>query len=230
MNVSRNRKKKLIVSYKNLSEELLELFKEAYPEGYKDYLQKTIKPNGEPIFVVPLETDEVSYMIKFDVKIDSALVDDELDNVMYGDDDIKDDDFVPYSEALEKDEDITNHTERVLRHGSYDEMFESEGDDKKHKKAAMDMTKEELEAALLDDEEDEPSDRYIDDEGGEEEVDDFEPTEEDLMSIDAEFLSNPEIEEEKPKPAKKSATKAKSAEPAKKEAKTKTKRAPRSKE
>ena len=41
MKNSQNKKKKLIVSYKNLSEDLLEKFKEAYPEGYKDYIQKT---------------------------------------------------------------------------------------------------------------------------------------------------------------------------------------------
>ena len=45
-----NRKKKLIVSNENLSDELRELFKEAYPDGHKDYLQKIVKPDGTPIF------------------------------------------------------------------------------------------------------------------------------------------------------------------------------------
>lgn len=213
MNISRNRKKKLIVSYKNLSEELLELFKEAYPEGYKDYLQKTIKPNGEPIFVVPLETEEVSYMIKFDVKIDSGLVDDDLDSAMYGDDEVKDDDdFASFSEALDKDEDVQNHTERVLKHGSYDEMFENSKSDKNLKRAALDMTTEEIEAAL--DEEEEERDSYIDDSEAGDPDDDFEPSEDDLMNIDAELLSdesltNPLLTEDNVdgKPAKKSMAK-----------------------
>ena len=85
-----NRKKKLIISYKNISEELRELFKETYPDGYQDYLQKTIKPNGEPIFVVPLETEDTSYMIKFDVKIDTGLVDDDLDKELYGEEEQND--------------------------------------------------------------------------------------------------------------------------------------------
>ena len=55
-----NRKKKLIISNENLSDELRELFKEAYPEGHKDYMQKIVKPDGTPIFVVPLETEDTS--------------------------------------------------------------------------------------------------------------------------------------------------------------------------
>lgn len=73
MNHSRNHKKKLIISFKNLSEELKALFNEAYPEGYKDHLQKTIKPDGTPIFVVPLFTEDTEYMVKFEVKIDSNI-------------------------------------------------------------------------------------------------------------------------------------------------------------
>ena len=36
MRPARTRKKNLIVSYKNLSDQLKELFKETYPDGYND--------------------------------------------------------------------------------------------------------------------------------------------------------------------------------------------------
>ncbi len=68
MNPHRTHKKNLIVSYKSLSADLLELLKEKYPDGYVDYIQRFEKPNGETIFVVPLETADTVYMIKFDVK------------------------------------------------------------------------------------------------------------------------------------------------------------------
>jgi hypothetical protein len=77
MNSHRTHKKNLIVSYKNLSEELRQILKETYPEGYRDYIQRFEKPNGDTIFVVPLETPDTMYMVKFDVVIDSAFEEDD---------------------------------------------------------------------------------------------------------------------------------------------------------
>ena len=183
MNVSRNAKKKLIVSYKNLTDEQLELFKECYPEGHKDFLQKFVKPNGEPIFVVPLETDDASYMVKFDVKIDSTLLDDELDKGLYGDDDKDDDEFAPLSEVDKDDEDSYNHTERVLKHGSYDDVSDVISDRESLKSMAA-----ELKDAFPDDEDEEDS--YSDDEGGGDDNDDDdidEPSADDISEIESEL-------------------------------------------
>lgn len=172
----RNRKKKLIISYKNLSDEVRELFKECYPDGYADYLQKTIKPNGEPIFVVPLETEDTSYMVKFDVKIDSGLVDEDLDKDLYGtDDDGNDGEFAPLSEAIDKEE--GNHSVGKLQHGAYEEL----GDDLAEEKKVFEMATKDIESEFgsisddLDDEEDD-----LDDED-----DDMEPDDEDLLDIEA---------------------------------------------
>ena len=71
MATTKKHKKNLIVSYKNLTDDLKEKFKEAYPEGYNNYLQKFVKPNGEAIYVVPFETEDTAYMVKFEVKIDT---------------------------------------------------------------------------------------------------------------------------------------------------------------
>ena len=70
MATTKKHKKNLIVSYKNLSDDLKEKFKEVYPDGYNSYLQRFVKPNGETIFIVPFETEDTYYMIKFEVKID----------------------------------------------------------------------------------------------------------------------------------------------------------------
>lgn len=113
MNPHRTHKKNLIVSYKNLSEELKQLFKDTYPEGYNDYLQRFDKPNGDSIFVVPMETEDTVYMVKFDVKIDTTITDadDEKD---YYDEEIEkaDHEFAPLSEAIEKEENKNPHGRR----------------------------------------------------------------------------------------------------------------------
>ena len=126
----KNRKKKLIVSYKNLTDDIRELFKDAYPDGYQEYMQKTLKPNGEPLFVVPLETDDTSYMIKFDVKIDTGLVEEDLDKDLYGDDDQPESEFVPLSEAIDKEEG-NNRAVGKMRHGALEEILDGLPDAKK---------------------------------------------------------------------------------------------------
>ena len=122
MNTHRTHKKNLIVSYKNLSDQLKELFMERYPEGYKEHIQRFEKPNGETIFVVPMETEDTVYMIKFDVKIDTTYTDDESEKD-YFDEEVEkaETQFAPIQEALEKEEEDPTHREREVRHGNTDE-------------------------------------------------------------------------------------------------------------
>lgn len=81
-------KKKLVVSYKNLSEDLLGMLKDKYPYGFADYLIKVTKPNNEYFHAVTLDTEDASYLVKVDVKIDSTPKDDDEDDKdVYGDDD-----------------------------------------------------------------------------------------------------------------------------------------------
>lgn len=209
MATTKKRKKNLIVSYKNLSDDLKEKFKEAYPDGYNNYLQRFVKPNGETIFVVPFETDDTNYMIKFEVQIDPLGED--LDKALFDDDDDsgKEDEFAPLSEALEKEEIDPAHKERVLRHGDFETTLEE--DEKRKKKLTLGINKEEIRAAFGDDEveeldsyekigdDDEPSD------------DDIEPSDEDIRGIEEEYFDAenppldatiPEEEMVKPEPKK----------------------------
>ena len=126
MATTKKAKKNLIVSYKNLSDDLKEKFKLAYPEGYSNYITRFVKPNGDPIFVVPFETEDTAYMVKFDVKIDTLGQD--LDKALFDDDDAegKDEEFAPLSEAIEKEEENTSHNERHLRHGDFEDIFDDE--------------------------------------------------------------------------------------------------------
>ena len=178
-------KKKLIVSYKNLSDDLRALFKETYPDGYQEYLQRFQKPNGEPLFVVPLETDDTSYMIKFDVKVDTLHADD-LDKEMFDTDDkASDDDYNPMDEVMEKDDDMGgNHNERELKHGSYDGIMDEMTSSKKKKaNSELDEIREEIAAEFgSDDDDDEYKDDFSSDDLDDD--DDYEPTAEDLEELD----------------------------------------------
>ncbi|MDR1130227.1 MAG: hypothetical protein LBK96_04530 [Prevotellaceae bacterium] len=84
-------KKKLVVSYKNLSPELIFLVKEKYPKGYSDYLIKVNKDNGDFFYAITLDTETVDYLIKVDVKIDSEI--EEVEKALFEQPDNVDDEF-----------------------------------------------------------------------------------------------------------------------------------------
>ena len=80
-------KKRLVTSFNNLAPELQEAVKAAYPLGYTDYMMRIDKPKGDFFFAVPFETEEISYLVKIDVKIDDASTEEEDKD--YYDDDLK---------------------------------------------------------------------------------------------------------------------------------------------
>ncbi len=187
MATTKRHKKNLIVSYKNLADNLKELFKEAYPDGYESHITKFVKPTGDAIFVVPFETEDTAYMVKFDVKIDSLGED--LDKALFDDDennDNKEDEFAPLSEAIEKEESNPTHRERHLRHGDFEDLLS----DEKKKKVSLGVDKEGLKEALGDAEEAEELDSYerLDDEDEMDPDEEFEPSDEDLRGIEEEYL------------------------------------------
>lgn len=64
-----------VVSYENMSEELAAIFAEKYPKGFNDYLPdltKYTKPDGTPFYAVTLETADSIYLVKIKVKTDDA--------------------------------------------------------------------------------------------------------------------------------------------------------------
>jgi len=66
-------KRRSVVSYANLSTELLAVIKEKYPRGYVDYMDeimKISKPDGTFFHAITIETPDAIYLVKVDVKID----------------------------------------------------------------------------------------------------------------------------------------------------------------
>ena len=60
-------KKRVIKSLETLSEDLKELIKRQYPNGYESNITRIVSPKKEPLFVFPLETDDATYLVKVPV-------------------------------------------------------------------------------------------------------------------------------------------------------------------
>jgi hypothetical protein len=80
-------KKRVVTSYKNLSPEILEEVKKKYPNGWNDFVIKVEKPGGDFFYAITLDTSEVSYLIKVDVKIDNRIKGEDEDKDIFGGDD-----------------------------------------------------------------------------------------------------------------------------------------------
>jgi len=78
-------KRRAVVSYANLSPELLDVIKEKYPKGYADYMDeimKISKPDGTFFHAIKIETSDAIYLVKVDVKIDDYA---EVEKDIFGD-------------------------------------------------------------------------------------------------------------------------------------------------
>ena len=68
-------KRRAVISFENMSEELAAAFLEKYPKGYADYfhdLVKYDKPNGDSFYAVTIEITDAIYLVKIKVKTDDA--------------------------------------------------------------------------------------------------------------------------------------------------------------
>lgn len=108
-------KRRLVVSYANMSSELMAAFKEKYPKGYADYMADLIKvpkPDGSFFYAVSLEIPEALYLVKIDVRIDDyedvekGLFNDEDDddNIDSADGGFPDDNTTSYADDEDSDE------------------------------------------------------------------------------------------------------------------------------
>ena len=97
-----NAKKRLVVSFNNLPAELQEALKVAHPAGFADVMMRIPKPNGEFFFAVPFETEEISYLVKIDVKIDDTNPDDDDKDIFGDEDDINGADELSSNDAVDE--------------------------------------------------------------------------------------------------------------------------------
>ena len=70
-----SQKKRAVVSYENMSEELAAAFAEKYPKGFSDYLPDLLKydkPDGTSFYAVTVEIPSAIYLVNIKVKTDDA--------------------------------------------------------------------------------------------------------------------------------------------------------------
>ncbi|MCO5233654.1 MAG: hypothetical protein LC105_07865 [Chitinophagales bacterium] len=66
-------KRKVIVDYKNVPEEVLQKLAEKYPHGYNKAIIKFQNAKGETVSVVPIETDDTSYLVKVSTQLQTMV-------------------------------------------------------------------------------------------------------------------------------------------------------------
>lgn len=122
-------KKRVIKSLDNLSDELRELIKKQYPNGYEQNISRILNAKNEPIFVFPLETDDATYLIKVPATKNSdgeydveSNPEEEFSDAGGGDDDYGSDDFDAAGNEDDYDDDGGG---KSSREASYDPDFDS---------------------------------------------------------------------------------------------------------
>ncbi len=102
-----DQKKRAVVSYEKMSDELAAAFAEKYPKGFSDYLQDLKdypKPDGSVFYAVTMELPDAIYLVKIQVKTDDA---EDIEKWLDGGDDDMDD--AEGGESL-PDSDISQYT------------------------------------------------------------------------------------------------------------------------
>ena len=98
-------KKRIIKSYEQLSEDLVERLKEKYPDGYEDRTITFTNPRGEIEVAIPFETEEIYYLIKLP-RTNPAEEEEEVETSNF-------DEFDNF-ESLEIGDDVLTHADRYL--------------------------------------------------------------------------------------------------------------------
>lgn len=125
-----NPKKRLIKSLDNLSEDLKELIKRQYPNGYESNITRIVSPKKEQLFVFPLETEDAIYLVKVPVtKNSDGGYDMEKENKEdFGDDrgdDLADNEGGDDDSENESDDYDDEGGGKSRKEGSYDPDFDN---------------------------------------------------------------------------------------------------------
>lgn len=70
---------KKVINLEDLPRDGIRALLKKYPEGWKDYVRKVTKPSGDYFYAIDVDTVQVSYLIKVDVKVDMDSQFDKLD-------------------------------------------------------------------------------------------------------------------------------------------------------
>ena len=126
-------KKRVIVDYKNVPDEVLQALSEKYPHGYTKAIVKFTNAKNEVVSAVPIEIGDTSYMVKVSTQlqkmVDNFDADDDFDPLadvglddlgdsmkdveddLGDDDDVADDGSDGFDEALDGEDDYDDDDE-----------------------------------------------------------------------------------------------------------------------
>ena len=96
-------KKHIVTSFHNLTPELQEAVKAFYPLGFTEAMMRIDKPNGDFFYYVPFETEDTSYLVKIDVKIDDKA-EEAVEEDYYSDDELKGADEIQDDASMDDDD------------------------------------------------------------------------------------------------------------------------------
>lgn len=97
-------KKRSIVDYNNITQEMMDALLSQYPYGFDGHTVKFKNAKGENVHAVPFETDDAKYLVKIGSKLEAKLEAYMEESDDYDDDDIASVDF-SVSDDDEDDED-----------------------------------------------------------------------------------------------------------------------------
>lgn len=77
------KKKRVVISMSNVTPEIQDAILKKYPNGYSNYIIKVSKGNDEFFHAITVDTEDASYLIKVQVKVDAKPKDkNDLDELL----------------------------------------------------------------------------------------------------------------------------------------------------
>lgn len=65
-------RKKVIISYSNITPDILHAIQEKYPDGWANFVIKVNKSNNDFFHAITVDLGDTSYLVKVNVKVDSV--------------------------------------------------------------------------------------------------------------------------------------------------------------
>lgn len=117
-------KKRHVVSFENMSEELAAAFNEKYPKGFNDYLPDLVKypkPDGTSFYAVTVEIPDAIYLVKIKVETDDI---DDIENWLAGEEEAEVEQVAGTTGSADA-EDNTLPDDNIAEYGSDEDSSEN---------------------------------------------------------------------------------------------------------
>lgn len=117
-------KKRHVVSYENMSEELAAAFNEKYPKGFNDYLPELVKypkPDGSFFYAVTVEIPDAIYLVKIKIKTDDL---DDIERWLEGEEEEEENQVAGAAESSQEGDALPD--DNISQYGGDDDSAEGD--------------------------------------------------------------------------------------------------------